>query len=260
MFLAVLVFLPHSFASAHELLPKEVVAYIKQHPKATPEEMRAYAKTQSPELAEKFSNSSTEEILAIVKNPDGGFFDNAWDFLKLGVQHILSGADHILFVLSLLLVFVSVWEIFKLASAFTVAHSITLILAGTGIVVLSPSVVEPLIALSIAVMAITSVFFKDTPLMKHTAGKILIVFFFGLFHGLGFAGLLKEIAIPEDKFLSSLLAFNLGIEMGQILIIILIVPFVLHFKNREWYPRMIQAVAIVISLIAILWFIQRIVW
>lgn len=258
--LAVLFFLPIvAPAEAHELLPKEVVEYISTHPNATPEEMRTFASTQSPEIAKKFASKSTEEILAIIKNPNSKFLDNARDFLKLGVQHILSGADHILFVLSLLLVFVTAWEILRLATTFTIAHSITLVLAGTGVLVLPPKIVEPLIALSIAVMAIASVFFQKYEVMKSAIGKASIVFFFGLFHGLGFAGLLQEIAIPQDKFVSSLFAFNVGIEIGQLIIIGLALPFIFYFRKRAWYSKAIQVIAVGISLIALGWFFERVV-
>ncbi len=251
------IFMPVYSTHAHELLPKEVVEYIQENPNATPEEMRAFAKTQDSVTAKKFSDSSTEEILAIMRNPESGFFDNFSDFAKLGIHHILAGADHILFVLTLLLVFASVWEIVKLASAFTVAHSVTLILAGSGVVVFSPTVVEPLIALSIAVMAISSVYFGNRYFFKNEWGKIVLVFIFGLFHGLGFAGLLEEIAIPERAFASSLLAFNVGIEIGQLVIIGLALPVILFFRNKVWYRTAIKVFAILITLISILWFVER---
>ena len=136
---------------AHDLLPKQVVQYLNEHPSATPEEIQAYAQTLDPEIAAKFTN--TQDVIRIVRNRDTNVWDNALDFLKLGVGHILSGPDHILFVLSMLLVFASVYELLKLATTFTIAHSITLLLAGTGIIVLSPRISEPLIALSIACMA-----------------------------------------------------------------------------------------------------------
>ncbi len=249
---------PVAPSEAHELLPKEVVEYIRVHPNATPDDMRAFAATQNKVIAEKFNNKSTKEIFAIIKNPDSSFIDNSLDFLKLGVKHILSGADHILFVLSLLLVFATAWEILRLATTFTIAHSITLVLAGTGVLVLSPSIVEPLIALSIAVMAIASVFLRKFVVVESPIGKASIVFFFGLFHGLGFAGLLQEIAIPQDKFISSLFAFNIGIEIGQFIIIGLALPFIFYFRMRTWYPKAIKIVAIGISLIAFGWFIERI--
>ena len=196
--------------------------------------------------------------MRILKNSKTNLFDNAADFFRLGVGHILSGMDHILFVLSMLLVFATITELLQLTSAFTVAHSITLILAGTGILVLSPRISEPLIALSIAVMALASVFLERGMFSDRIRAKLSTVFFFGLFHGLGFAGLLQEISIPDDTFMSSLLAFNVGIEVGQLVIIATALPFIFFFRNARWYPRFIKISAIVISLIAIFWFFQRI--
>lgn len=249
----------NSTVSAHELLPQEVITFIQANPNATPEEMRAFAATQDPKVAAAFTTTSTQELLALVQNQDNSFLHNAYDFIKLGVEHILAGADHILFVLTLLLVFASVREILKLITAFTIAHSLTLILAGSGTLVLSSLVVEPIIALSIAVMAIATVFYRESSAMKNQVWKIGLVFFFGLFHGLGFAGLLQEISIPDNKFLSSLVAFNIGIECGQLVIIGLALPIIFYFRNRIWYPRVIQIAAIVISVIALVWFVERIV-
>lgn len=246
-----------SVAQAHELLPKEIVEYIKENPDATPEEMKAFANAQGGDIAEKFNKSSSEEILSIIKNPDGTFLDNFGDFLKLGVTHILSGFDHVLFVLTLLLVFVSTLEILKLVTTFTVAHSITLILAGTGIVVLSPSIVEPVIALSIAIMALATGYFGQSKIMMNPLIKISLVFFFGLFHGLGFAGLLQEIAIPESKFVSSLFAFNIGIEIGQLIIIAVLVPIILFIKHKPWYGIVVKTIAVIIALLSLYWFVER---
>lgn len=258
-FLVILAFLSFgSVAQAHELLPKEIIEYIKENPDATPEEMKAFANSQGGEIAEKFNKSSSEEILNIIKNPESTFIDNFGDFFKLGVTHILSGFDHILFVLTLLLVFVSTLEILKLVTTFTVAHSITLILAGTGIVVLSPGIVEPVIALSIAIMAIATGFFPRHKIMTNPLSKISLVFFFGLFHGLGFAGLLQEIAIPENKLVSSLFAFNIGIEIGQLIIIALIIPIILYVKNKTWYGVVVKIAALSIALLSTFWFLERI--
>lgn len=116
--------------------------------------------SQTPEFADKFENGA--EILKIIRNNQTSFFDNIYDFFRIGVGHILSGPDHILFVLSLLLVFISWKDILKLTGIFTIAHSITLLLAGTGLLVLSSRIIEPIIALSIAYVAFTSVFLKDT--------------------------------------------------------------------------------------------------
>ena len=242
---------------AHDLIPQALVQYIQSHPNATPEEIKAFADTQDPAFAAKFKDG--QAILAIARNQNTNLFDNMLDFFKIGVRHILSGPDHILFVLSLLLVFISWREIFKLTGTFTIAHSITLVLAGTGILVLSSRIVEPFIALSIAYVAVTSVFFKNTKFIGENRGKIAAVFFFGLFHGLGFAGLLREIQIPADKFVSSLIAFNLGIEAGQIVIVSLAFPFIYFFKDKPWYPMAIKIFAGIIATIALVWFIQRLI-
>ena len=247
---------PAKPAFAHDLLPKQVVEFLVEHPNATPEEIQVYAQTLDPEIAAKFSR--TEDVIRVVRNRDTNLWDNALDFLKLGIGHILSGPDHVLFILSLLLVFASVYELLKLATTFTIAHSITLVLAGTGVLLLSPRISEPLIALSIACMAIISVFFKDFRFAHDERFKPAIVFFFGLFHGLGFAGLLKEIEIPADKFISSLFAFNVGIEIGQLIVIGCALPFIFYFRNRAWYHRAIQVFAVIISATAFLWFVQRI--
>ena len=256
-FVVILGFLSMNSVLAHELLPKEIVEYLNNNPNATPEELLNFANTQSGEIAKTLQSRSTQEILSIINNTEVHFWDNAFDFSKLGVRHILSGPDHILFVLTLLLVFSSISEIVRLITAFTVAHSITLILAGTGILVLAPDMVEPLIALSIAVMALSTVFLRKFTLMENPWSKIAIVFFFGLFHGLGFAGLLEEIAIPKNNFISSLFAFNVGIEAGQLFIIGAALPVIFYVRNYKWYPSAIKIIAVIISVIAFYWFIER---
>jgi len=244
-----------TYLYSHELIPKELKIYLLEHPDATPEEIKKYADEQVPEFSEKFKNGA--EIIKIVQNQDTSFFDNFFDFLKLGFMHILGGLDHVLFVLSLILVFISWKDILKITATFTVAHSITLLLAGTGILTLSSNIVEPIIALSIAYVAITSVFFRNTKFIGENNGKIVAVFFFGLFHGLGFAGLLQEIQIPTDKFVSSLLAFNLGIEAGQLLIVSLVFPLIYFFKDKTWYQKVVKIFAVIIVLFAVFWFFQR---
>ncbi len=242
---------------AHDLIPEKLKTYITEHPNATPEEIKKFADEQAPEFANKFRDGA--EILKMARDQNTTFLDNIFDFFKLGIKHILSGPDHILFVLSILLVFVSWLDILKLTTTFTIAHSITLILAGTGILTLSSSIVEPMIALSIAYVAISTVFFKRYKFIGENRGKIAAVFFFGLFHGLGFAGLLKEIKVPDNRFVSSLLSFNLGIEAGQIVIVALAFPLIYFFRNRVWYPKAIKIFSIIIALTAIFWFIQRII-
>ncbi len=242
-------------ASAHELLPKNVIQYIKDNPEASDAQIKDYIEKNAPEVAGKVKDQ--QNVIEIV-NQDTSFVDNAFDFMKLGVHHILGGIDHILFVLSFLLVFVSIKEVLKYTSTFTIAHSITLILAGTGVLTLNPRLVEPVIAFSIAVVAITTVFLPKNSLLGSPRAKLLIIFLFGLFHGLGFAGLLQEIQVPQDKFLASLVSFNIGIELGQLLIVAAALPFTYLLRNKSWYPKLIKVTALVIAGIAIFWMFQRI--
>lgn len=246
---------PHT-AEAHDLIPRALQEYVIAHPNATPEEIKAFADKQDPEYAQKFKNGA--QIIAIAQNQQTTPLDNALDFLKLGVMHILTGPDHILFVLSLLLVFVSVGDILRLATIFTVGHSLTLFLSSSGILTVSPRISEPLIALSIAYVAITTVFFKGNKYLDTKYSKPASVFFFSLFHGLGFAGLLREIQVPHDKFAVSLLSFNVGIEIGQIIIISLALPFIYLCRNKPWYPKVIKLFSAVIAAIALFWFVQRV--
>ncbi len=241
---------------AHELLPKEVVEYIQDNPEATPEQIQEFVSKSSPELAEKYE--SKEELVGAVKGSQNlGFFSNGFLFIQAGISHILSGPDHILFVLSLLLVFVSFKHILKMTSAFTIAHSITLILAGTAVLTLSSAIVEPIIALSIAYVAFTAVYFRDKSWASATK-TIPVVFLFGLFHGLGFAGLLQEIEIPKNLFVSSLLFFNVGIELGQLMVIAVVLPAIYFFKDKIWYTKVTTVLGTVFGLLGIFWGVQRI--
>lgn len=179
------------------------------------------------------------------------------EFIGLGIEHILGGLDHILFVLSLLLVYRSFKHVLQLTATFTIAHSVTLLLAGSGLITLSSRIVEPLIALSIAVMAITTVWFAKQPWMHNAQVKLATVFFFGLFHGLGFAGLLTDIQIPDGQFIPALLSFNVGIELGQLCIVLLALPVIYLFHKRSWYATAIKLLAGFISVVAVVWFFQR---
>ncbi len=251
-------FTSDSTVFAHELIPKALQVYVQNNPNATAQELEKFISLQNPEFAKKYKNG--KEIIQLIQNQNTSLFDNMYDFFKIGVNHILSGPDHILFVLSILLVFISFTSTLKYTATFTVAHSITLILAGTGLLTLSSRVVEPFIAFSIAYMAISTVFFKKIIFIGQNKAKIGAIFFFGLFHGLGFAGLLTELSIPKDKFISSLVAFNLGIEVGQLVIVFATLPFIYFFRKKMWYPIAIKVIALIISLIAFFWFLQRLLF
>lgn len=149
-------------------------------------------------------------------------------FVSLGFEHILSGLDHVLFVLALLIGAGNARTILKVATAFTVAHSLTLVAAATGWVVVPPSVVEPAIALSIVVVAVQNI------LQRQPRHRLVVVFAFGLLHGLGFASGLSFGEEVSWRLITSLLAFNVGIEVGQVAVILLAVPFLLLVRHRRW--------------------------
>ncbi len=253
---AVLGNFPAESVSAHTLLPKKLMEYMEQHQTATEQEIEDFM-AQDPAMYDDNSEYKAK-IIEQVRNPvPGTFWNNCWDFFLLGIDHILSGLDHILFVLSLVLFFTTLGNILKLISMFTIAHSITLILAGTDLLRVSSAIVEPMIAFSIAYVAITSVFLRRYDFFASNRNKMIGVFCFGLFHGMGFAGLLHELAIPDDKFLSTLVSFNLGIEAGQICILAIALPFIFFFRKKRWYQHAMKIFAVIISTIAIIWVIER---
>lgn len=141
--------------------------------------------------------------------------DVVWFYLNLGVTHIIpEGLDHILFVVGLCLLSTKFSTILWQATAFTIAHSITLALSMKNIIVAPGAIVEPIIALSILFIAVENLVIRELK-----SWRIGIVFLFGLIHGMGFASALNEIGLPPDRFLTSILSFNAGVELGQITVI-----------------------------------------
>ena len=177
-------------------------------------------------------------------------------YTLLGIKHIIpSGLDHILFITGLCLLNTNWKTIFWQATSFTVAHSITLALSMKGIVMLPSPVVEPLIALSIVFVAI-----ENLVINQLKAWRLLVVFLFGLVHGLGFASSLNETGLPRNRFFSSILSFNLGVEIGQIMIILVVFGLlVLPFRKTGNYKKtIVYPASILIAMIASYWTIERI--
>jgi len=178
-----------------------------------------------------------------------------WFYLKLGFEHIVPlGLDHILFVICLCLLNNKFKTVFWQATAFTVAHSITLALSMQNIIMLPAEIVEPIIALSIFFVAV-----ENLLLDKLKPWRIILVFLFGLIHGIGFAAVLSEIGLPRDKFLTSILSFNVGVELGQIAVIAIVFALlILPFGKKPWYrKRVVYPVSILIALIAAYWTVER---
>ncbi len=179
-----------------------------------------------------------------------------WFYLKLGYTHILpEGLDHILFVVGLCLLSNKIKSILWQATAFTVAHSITLAMSMKSIIVAPSAVVEPIIALSILFVAV-----ENLLLTELKPWRILLVFMFGLIHGMGFASSLNEIGLPRNKFLTSILSFNVGVELGQISIILAVFLLIVgpFGKGVNYRKRIVYPLSIIIALIAFYWTIQRV--
>ncbi len=182
----------------------------------------------------------------------------AREYFVLGFEHILpKGLDHILFVVGLFLLSASWRALFLQVTMFTVAHSLTLGLSMYGIVSLPSGVVEPLIALSISYVAIENLFTTD--LKPWRAG---LVFLFGLLHGLGFAGVLNELGLPRSQFLTALVTFNVGVEAGQLAVIVIAFAAVGWWRRSQAasYRRWVVVPAsLAIAIVGAYWTVTRIV-
>jgi hydrogenase/urease accessory protein HupE len=180
---------------------------------------------------------------------------NITEYIYQGFVHILpQGLDHILFVLALFLLGSKTSTLLWQISAFTLAHTITLALGILGVINLPSSLVEPLIALSIAYVAIENIYQQ-----KLTKWRLPIIFVFGLLHGLGFASVLVELGLPESEYVSSLISFNIGVEFGQITVIALALLATHWFTKKSWYRQYIVIpTSTLISVIALYWFVERI--
>ena len=187
--------------------------------------------------------------------PPLGRIGAAWRYFILGFTHIVPhGFDHVLFVLGIFLLSGRARSVLWQVSAFTVAHSITLALSTYGVIAVSPSLVEPLIALSIAYVALENIFSSDL-----RSWRVALVFAFGLLHGMGFAGALKEVGLARADFLTALLTFNAGVETGQLTVIaaaFLLVGW--RWGARGWYrSRIAVPASALIACIAVYWTLER---
>ncbi|CAN5430642.1 HupE/UreJ family protein [soil metagenome] len=190
-------------------------------------------------------------------------------FFHDGIHHIVIGYDHVLFLICLLLPAVmqrrdgrwlpvtrwrdAIWPMLGTVTMFTIAHSITLALAGLKIVTLSPRIIEPGIALTIMVAALDNLY----PVLR--GRRKLFTFLFGLIHGFGFAGVLSELDLPVSGFVVALLEFNLGVEAGQLVIVTIALFVLMALRHWRRYPSVIlHAGSAVAVLVAAIWFLERV--
>jgi hydrogenase/urease accessory protein HupE len=176
-------------------------------------------------------------------------------FFRLGVEHILTGYDHLLFLTALLLRGGGTGSLLKIITAFTAAHSVTLALAALGIVTLPDRLVEPLIAASIVWVALENVVRRDV-----RSTRWIVSFAFGLVHGFGFAAALDPLALPAPRLALALLGFNLGVEAGQACVVVALVPLLAALQHAAWAPRVIRAASIVLALVGLAWLVERLLF
>ena len=193
---------------------------------------------------------------------------SAWGFLRDGIHHIVTGYDHVLFLLCLLLPSVmrrtpqgwrpverfsqAVLPVAGIVSAFTVAHSITLALAAMKVISLSPAFIEPAIAVTIILAALDNIW----PIFP--VRRVVVTFFFGLIHGFGFANVLSELNLPTAQFVWALLEFNIGLELGQLMIVSGVTALLFGLRQRARYPSwVIRGGSLAAILVGVLWLIER---
>lgn len=218
------------------------------------------------EHALAFSPLAREQTLDL---SDSSLLNGFWGIIKQGVWHIWIGLDHILFLLALVLPAVLVREdkrwkpvasfrpafmnILAIVTMFTIAHSVTLTLAALDVIRLPSQLVESIIAASIAVAALHNLF----PVVK--VREWMIAFAFGLFHGFGFASVMGDIGMGQERMVLSVLGFNLGVELGQIAIIAVIFPVLYLIRTQRWYvPVVVRLGSVLLIGAALVWFVERV--
>jgi len=179
------------------------------------------------------------------------WWEAAKRFVVSGVAHIMGGPDHVLFLVSLLMIGGGVWYVVKVVTAFTIAHAITLSVAVLGYANPPGSWIEPLIALTIVYVAAENFFRKET------SGRWIITFLFGLIHGFGFAGALAESGLPATHLAVSLVSFNLGIELGQLAIVLIASAGLYAIRNQAWERTLRLAISGGVVAIGLYWFVER---
>jgi hypothetical protein len=185
------------------------------------------------------------------------FSDIFIDYIPVGFAHILpKGLDHILFVIGMFFLSTKLSSLFWQITFFTLAHSVTLAMASLGVIKISASIVEPLIAASIVYLAIEN-FYSNALTIRRS----IVILCFGLLHGLGFASVLADFGLPIHHFIPALIGFNVGVELGQILIILILFSAISYwFKKKTWYRKLIALpFSFVIGLVGLFWFFERII-
>ena len=200
------------------------------------------------------------------QNLNGNTSNSATKWLKTGVEHILSGWDHVLFVLGLVLLGGGLKSLLKVVTAFTVAHCLTLFLSVTNVVSVSPRIIEPLIAASIVALAAenlraASSHAHDSNHQAKLWGRMILAFGFGLMHGFGFAGGLDSIGLSGWNLIPPLLSFNCGVEIGQAIILLPSLG-VLSFVSKKfpsYVGLVVQICSLLLGMVGSYWLVLRVI-
>ncbi|WP_313771747.1 HupE/UreJ family protein [Neobacillus niacini] len=197
-------------------------------------------------------DESSEQENQLEAAPAEETSNSGWfSFFKLGMLHILTGYDHLLFLLALLLRKQTFKQYAAIITSFTIAHSITISLAVLGIITLPSRFVEAVIAFSIVYVALENIFRKE---INHRWG---LTFLFGLIHGLGFANILKEMNIPKADLAVALVNFNIGIEVVQLALVLLVLPLLTYMFKLKSSGLIIKAGSIIVAALGAFWLIER---
>lgn len=227
--------------------------------------IRALADEQSADYTEFLVAGGTSKPIALFNRAPSPFLDVVSNYLYSGIIHIIPfGLDHMLFVLALLAMSISVRPLLLQISLFTVAHTVTLALASLKIISFSVPLVETLIAVSIAYVGLDNLLNPNQRPQNNSGQKVgrlraVIIFGFGLLHGLGFATVLQDFGLPEASFAVGLISFNIGVEVGQIVTILPIWVVLGLFKlNPHQFRRWFQVpVSLIILAISLFWIYER---
>ncbi len=188
---------------------------------------------------------------AVFRGGRTSYFKTVWSFVKLGVEHIFTGYDHLAFLVGLLIVATSIGSMIKVITSFTIAHSITLALATFDVVNIPVRLTESLIALSIGYVAMENL------LGIRAIARYRNTFLFGLIHGFGFSNVLHEMHLSRSHLALSLFSFNGGVEIGQVAFLLIAYPLISYLARSRWQPQIQPAVSVTIMCLAVYWFVRR---
>jgi hypothetical protein len=205
-------------------------------------------RTASGERQVTFGEASRTVTVDIDRTVATGWFD----FVKLGVGHILTGYDHLLFLVALLATARGAWSVVRIVTAFTLAHSVTLSAGALGIVTIPDRIIEPLIAATIVWVALENLFATEPDRRRW-----IWSFGFGLVHGLGFASVLNELGLKGAALVRGLVGFNLGVEIGQLLFVAVFLPPLMWLARGEGARLTPRIASLMVATIGIYWLVER---